>query len=54
MLRLSRKADVDIHTRLITSIYLPEEEFAALLELFAGFVGDVFSFTFAVLFSVFF
>lgn len=29
-LRLSRKADVDPHTRLITSIYLPEEEFAVL------------------------
>ena len=30
MLRLSRKADVDSRTRLITSIYLPEEEFAVL------------------------
>ena len=30
MLRLSRKADVDPHTRLITSIYLPEDEFAIL------------------------
>ena len=30
MLRLTRKADVDIHTRLITSIYLPEEEFRVL------------------------
>jgi hypothetical protein len=30
MLRLSRKADVDAHTRLISSIYLPEEEFALL------------------------
>ena len=29
-LRLSRKADVDSRTRLITSIYLPEEEFAVL------------------------
>ena len=29
-LRLSRKADVDPHTRLVTSIYLPEEEFAVL------------------------
>ena len=29
-LRLSRKADVDTRTRLITSIYLPEEEFAVL------------------------
>lgn len=30
MLRLSRKADVDLHTRLVTSIYLPEGEFAVL------------------------
>src|SRR5260370_26097827 len=30
MLRFSRKADVDALTRLITSIYLPEEEFAVL------------------------
>lgn len=30
MLRLSRKADVDLHTRLITSIYLPENEFTLL------------------------
>jgi CYTH domain-containing protein len=30
MLRLSRKADIDRHTRLVTSIYLPEEEFAVL------------------------
>ena len=30
MLRLSRKADVDKHTRLITSIYLPEDEFYVL------------------------
>ena len=29
-LRFSRKADVDSRTRLITSIYLPEEEFAVL------------------------
>jgi CYTH domain-containing protein len=29
-LRFSRKADIDHHTRLITSIYLPEEEFAVL------------------------
>ena len=29
-LRLSRKADVDARTRLITSIYLPEAEFAVL------------------------
>jgi CYTH domain-containing protein len=30
MLRLSRKADVNQHTRLISSIYVPEEEFAVL------------------------
>ncbi|MFZ5889884.1 MAG: hypothetical protein ACOY0T_02360 [Myxococcota bacterium] len=36
-LRLSRKADVDSFTRLITSIYLPEEEFAVLA---AALVGD--------------
>lgn len=36
MLKLTRKADVDIHTRLITSIYLPEEEFAVLAELMPG------------------
>lgn len=35
-LRLSRKADVDIHTRLITSIYLPEEEFAILAQSLPG------------------
>jgi hypothetical protein len=29
-LRLSRKADIDPRTRLITSIYLPEDEFAVL------------------------
>jgi len=29
-LRFSRKADIDAYTRLITSIYLPEEEFAVL------------------------
>jgi CYTH domain-containing protein len=29
-LRLSRKADVDARTRLVTSIYLPEEEFTVL------------------------
>ena len=29
-LRLTRKADVNAHTRLITSIYLTEEEFAVL------------------------
>ncbi len=33
MLRLSRKADVDARTRLITSIYLPENEFAILAAL---------------------
>ena len=36
MLRLSRKADVDPHTRLITSIYLPEEEFAILAAALPG------------------
>jgi CYTH domain-containing protein len=36
MLRLSRKADVDAHTRLITSIYLPEEEFAVLAAALPG------------------
>jgi len=36
MLRLSRKADVDLHTRLITSIYLPEEEFAILAAALPG------------------
>lgn len=36
MLRLSRKADVDAHTRLISSIYLPEEEFALLAALLPG------------------
>ena len=30
MLRLSRKADVDARTRLVTSIYLPEHEFVLL------------------------
>jgi len=30
MLRLTRKADVDNYTRLITSIYLPEDEFSVL------------------------
>jgi len=29
-LRLSRKADIDARTRLVTSIYLPEQEFALL------------------------
>ena len=36
MLRLSRKADVDTHTRLITSIYLPEDEFAVLAASLTG------------------
>jgi len=36
MLRLSRKADVDIHTRLITSIYLSEAEFAILASTLPG------------------
>ena len=35
-LRLSRKADVDARTRLITSIYLPESEFAVLAAAFQG------------------
>ncbi len=35
-LRLSRKADVDARTRLITSIYLPEEEFAVLARALQG------------------
>ena len=35
-LRLSRKADVDPRTRLITSIYLPEEEFAVLAAALPG------------------
>ena len=36
LLRLSRKADVDPQTRLITSIYLPEEEFAVLALALSG------------------
>ena len=36
MLRLTRKADVDAHTRLVTSIYLPEEEFAVLAASLSG------------------
>jgi CYTH domain-containing protein len=36
MLRLSRKADIDAYTRLITSIYLPEDEFAVLARLLPG------------------
>ena len=35
-LRFSRKADVDARTRLITSIYLPEEEFAVLARSLPG------------------
>ncbi|MDP1841249.1 MAG: hypothetical protein Q8N31_10780 [Reyranella sp.] len=35
-LRFSRKADVDAHTRLITSIYLPEAEFAVLATALPG------------------
>lgn len=35
-LRLTRKADVDPRTRLITSIYLPEEEFALLAAALRG------------------
>ena len=36
MLRLSRKAEVDARTHLITSIYLPEEEFALLARSLPG------------------
>jgi CYTH domain-containing protein len=36
MLRLTRKADVDARTRLITSIYLPAEEFAVLAASLTG------------------
>jgi len=36
MLKLSRKADVDESTRLITTIYLPEEEFAILAATLSG------------------
>jgi len=36
MLRLSRKADVDSRTRLITSMYLPEHEFALLAAALQG------------------
>lgn len=36
MLRLSRKADVDARTRLVTSIYLPEHEFAVLAAALPG------------------
>jgi CYTH domain-containing protein len=36
MLRLSRKADVDARIRLVTSIYLPEHEFAVLAAALPG------------------
>jgi CYTH domain-containing protein len=36
LLRLTRKADIDAHTRLITSIYLAEEEFALLARTLVG------------------
>lgn len=36
LLRLTRKADVDARTRLITSIYLPEEEFSVLAAALEG------------------
>jgi CYTH domain-containing protein len=36
MLRLTRKVDVDAHTRLLTSIYLPESEFAMLARALSG------------------
>jgi CYTH domain-containing protein len=36
LLRLTRKADVDMRTRLITSIYLPEDEFAVLAAALQG------------------
>jgi CYTH domain-containing protein len=36
MLRLSRKADIDTRTRLITSIYLPETEFNVLATVLPG------------------
>jgi CYTH domain-containing protein len=36
LLRLTRKADVDARTRLLTSIYMPEEEFAFLARTFSG------------------
>ena len=36
MLRLTRKADVDARTRLVTSIHLPEEEFALLAAALPG------------------
>jgi CYTH domain-containing protein len=36
LLRLTRKADVNSRTRLITSIYLPEDEFAVLATALTG------------------
>ncbi len=36
LLRLSRKADIDARTRLVTSIYLPEQEFHVLANLLPG------------------
>ena len=36
MLRLSRKADIDAYTRLISSIYLSEEEFGLLARVLPG------------------
>ena len=36
MLRLTRKADVDAFTRLVTSIYLPEDEFALMARVLTG------------------
>ncbi|HTV21881.1 MAG TPA: hypothetical protein VMG12_24495 [Polyangiaceae bacterium] len=36
LLKLTRKADLDAHTRLITSIYLAEEEFALLAAALPG------------------
>ncbi len=36
LFKLSRKADVDARTRLITSIYLPEAEFAVLASVLKG------------------
>jgi CYTH domain-containing protein len=36
MLRLTRKAEINARTRLVTSIYLPEQEFALLAAALAG------------------
>lgn len=36
MLRLTRKADIDAYTRLITTIYLPEDEFSLLARSLPG------------------